>query len=498
MQGGNEITGLNVNKGSIDKNRLEDFFEQIVKGAGNEKSIPCISVTLQKLLAINAESELSAQELAEIILDDYGLISKVLQTVNTFYYNRLGHKITTVTQAVILLGFNAVRQIAVSLSIIDILPGSGNKIAARLMATAFVASHLSASFEDNSSGNPEEVFLAALFKPLARLFAAITDPDFYQYVEDLEGEYWNNPEQEIFSSFWKKLGKFISEEWHIPDTLAKHLEGLDVRDEEEKADMAYIISLCSELARGFVNHRSFEQLAPLIDSVERKTGITSVVLADRLEKSLSRTMRNAAAFSIILRDVKPKEVMSPLLDGALIDIDETSFTTQSVSEDESRYGVCLDLTSQMLEVITSGQLSLNQVFMLAVEVMKRGIGLDNILLCLFTLDRKELSGRFGLGSQLNLIKKKILISDPMKVSLINKAFIKDVETKGQWEELIGPNSDQEFRKNEICISPLSLKGKNIGCFIMDKGGDVFTNNDIKQVRIFRELVILASMQKAIL
>jgi HD-like signal output (HDOD) protein len=213
----------------VDK-KLHDFQSRLLDGE-KKHNIPCISRTLQKLLAIDAESELSAQELAEIILEDYGLISKVLQTVNTFYYNSLGHEITTVTQAVILLGFNAVRRIAVSLSIIDLLPDSGNSVAARVMALAFVSAHLASSLGGEREGNPEEIFISALFKPLARLYVAIYDPDFYSFLEETEQSSDDKEEIEQIKKFWHKLGVEIARSWHLPlsTTVRLHSDTLGVR-----------------------------------------------------------------------------------------------------------------------------------------------------------------------------------------------------------------------------------------------------------------------------
>ena len=479
----------------IDPTLLSAFYEKILDEKNQDKNIPCISVTLKKLLALDVESEISTQELAQIILDDYGLISKILQTVNTFYYNRLGHKITTVTQAVILLGFNAVRKIAVSLSIIDILPETGNSSAARIMASAFMASHLATSLKQDESINPEEIFIATLFKPLARLFTAIHDPDFYLYIQSIEDRLRDKPEElEEVKAFWKGLGRKIIDSWHIPDVIATHIEGQPSKTGMETEQE--LINLSCRIAESFIENKSLQEIVPLIDELENLTGARPSELAAKLEKAVSKTSKNAEAFSVILKDINPVRTLAPVISiekAAIQDkTDELIFT-----DEEERFGeYALELTIQMIDVIIARQLSLNQVFMLAVEIMKRGTGLDNIMLCLFDREREALSARFGLGRHADFLRETLFLNSPMENTLIKKAMENNAETKGRWKAVLSDSQDKitnELKDTELCVSPLVIKNKNVGCFFMDKlKGGQFSKLDLKKIEVFRKLIVLAA------
>ncbi|MGB0371133.1 MAG: HDOD domain-containing protein, partial [Opitutales bacterium] len=63
--------------------------------------------------------DISTQELADLISRDVAVTKKVIQTANKLAYNQSGAKITTVTQAINHIGFTTVRNLAISLLLIE-------------------------------------------------------------------------------------------------------------------------------------------------------------------------------------------------------------------------------------------------------------------------------------------------------------------------------------------------------------------------------------------
>ena len=56
-----------------------------------------------------------AQDLADVILKDQALTSKILSIANSAYYGFYG-KVSTITQAIVALGFSSVKNIAFGLT----------------------------------------------------------------------------------------------------------------------------------------------------------------------------------------------------------------------------------------------------------------------------------------------------------------------------------------------------------------------------------------------
>lgn len=93
---------------------MTDTAKRIVEGA----SIPSIPHVLQSILAITSDPASSGRVLEEKILAEPGLVTHLLRTVNSAYYS-LPRKVTSVRQAIVLLGYTSVRSMASGLILIN-------------------------------------------------------------------------------------------------------------------------------------------------------------------------------------------------------------------------------------------------------------------------------------------------------------------------------------------------------------------------------------------
>ena len=95
-----------------------DVFEQIEKMGG----LPSLPQTLLNIQKVANDNRSSAEDLAECILRDQALTMRVLKVVNSVMYQRRNREqVRTVRRAVIVMGFNAVRQLALGLSVFDMM-----------------------------------------------------------------------------------------------------------------------------------------------------------------------------------------------------------------------------------------------------------------------------------------------------------------------------------------------------------------------------------------
>src|SRR4029078_1085739 len=72
----------------------------------------------------DADADYSAMQLSESILKDFALTAKLLRMVNGLFANRFGGRVYSVNQAVMILGFDSVRSMALGVSIYK-QPGQG-------------------------------------------------------------------------------------------------------------------------------------------------------------------------------------------------------------------------------------------------------------------------------------------------------------------------------------------------------------------------------------
>ncbi|MHA6493208.1 HDOD domain-containing protein [Pseudomonas borbori] len=137
----------------------------------NQAELPALAAVVQDLHRLTQQDKSSVQQLADVLLRDASLTSKVLRIGNSVYYNPSQEGIKTISRAIVMIGFDNVRLIGMSVSLIDgLLTLAPRQQLQELLARSFHA----AVQARNIAGyvlakHQEEVFIAALLHNLGEL-----------------------------------------------------------------------------------------------------------------------------------------------------------------------------------------------------------------------------------------------------------------------------------------------------------------------------------------
>jgi HD-like signal output (HDOD) protein len=89
----------------------EHRLEEMVAAIAAKGDFPAAARVIQRLHEAVRRENCNALDVAQVILHDPGLSSKVLRVVNSSFYRPRGEPISTITRAVFLLGFEAIRDL---------------------------------------------------------------------------------------------------------------------------------------------------------------------------------------------------------------------------------------------------------------------------------------------------------------------------------------------------------------------------------------------------
>ncbi|MCW3148021.1 HDOD domain-containing protein [Stutzerimonas stutzeri] len=130
----------------------------------NQSELPALAGVVQDLQRLTQEQHASVQQLADVLLRDAALTSKVLRIGNSSYYNPSQEAIKTITRAIVMIGFDNVRLISLSVSLIDgLLDRAPRHQLQELLARSFHAAVQARNIAGYvMSRHEEEVFIAAL------------------------------------------------------------------------------------------------------------------------------------------------------------------------------------------------------------------------------------------------------------------------------------------------------------------------------------------------
>ncbi|MBN1522184.1 MAG: HDOD domain-containing protein [Candidatus Aureabacteria bacterium] len=102
---------------ATDEKKLKKIVDNIV-------GLPTLPTVLTNVTKMMQNPRVSAAQVGKVIQSDVALTSKILKLVNSAFYG-FPNRISTVTHAIVILGFNAVRSTAMSVSVFDSFGGGG-------------------------------------------------------------------------------------------------------------------------------------------------------------------------------------------------------------------------------------------------------------------------------------------------------------------------------------------------------------------------------------
>ena len=161
--------------------KLSEIFAKM-----NLSELPAISGHVNEVLKITLNKRASVTCVSAVILKDYSLTNKILQVANSAYYLRGAH-ISTIERAVSTLGLDVVRELAVSISLIEeFLKSGGEKEGlSKQMAISLLSANLSKLLVQKYKipVSPEEAYICTLLHDLGRIIMTIYFPDVYRRIE---------------------------------------------------------------------------------------------------------------------------------------------------------------------------------------------------------------------------------------------------------------------------------------------------------------------------
>ena len=141
------------------ENEFDLWVERIVR-----ENMPILSRTAQCVAGTASRENSSLSDLAWVILEDPTLTAQVLKLANSMYYHPHSKRINTVSRAVMRLGFNTIKEMCLTISLIETALSSRHKGKVALeVARGFHAAVQARTIAIRRGlARPEEVFIAAL------------------------------------------------------------------------------------------------------------------------------------------------------------------------------------------------------------------------------------------------------------------------------------------------------------------------------------------------
>ncbi len=223
--------------------------------------MPSLPTTVSKILQICNDPKTSPSDLNQVISLDPVLMGKVMKLINSAYYS-LPNQITSLVRAIIMLGINTVKNLAISTAILGSLGKKGNFQAINMdgywrhSICVGVTAKLIARYRKIDKTLLESYFVAGLLHDLGKI--PLNNKLSKEYVEaisltDKEHIPLFQCEKRLLGIDHTEVGKMIIENWKlgsdIEDAVSYHHNVLEY--EGKNTDIVFAVCAANVFANTF-------------------------------------------------------------------------------------------------------------------------------------------------------------------------------------------------------------------------------------------------------
>jgi len=219
----------------------------------NIRNLPTPPIVFHQIQKVINDPNVSAGQVASILAEDPAMSAKVLRLTNSAFYG-LSKEIESVKQAVVIVGFEAIKNLVLSASVLDMFKGKNidqeyqEKFWRHSLSTAFCCRLLARNLRKRGSVDPDSAFSAGLLHDVGKLIiCCFLEPEHAKYMAERQKDRESldfEIEDRILSYNHAQIGGFLGVQWKIPHKLTEaityHHHPKDYTEDDPMANIVYL------------------------------------------------------------------------------------------------------------------------------------------------------------------------------------------------------------------------------------------------------------------
>ena len=493
----------------------EDTLEALVNKIDEHGDLPVFSASVNQICSVSSDPDADVMSLSQEVLKDANLSVKLLRLANSPYYSRGSSKIGVVSRAIIVLGFDTVKNLSLTMKFIDSFHAQHPSID---MDKLLVRAYLNASFVRDLAiklgiKDAEESYTCALLHDLGEIAVATYLPDKFIEINSLNKLGEKTPvtnEKNVLGTTMSDIGKELANNWEfsprVVSTISNEMpkiSGIITKPAELNKVLATLgSSLIGALYNENPSHQS--NIRATMSKLAKATGMKT----DKIESSLSDSFKMscdlAKTYGLSAKKLMPKVtetgddnrdklasqlsffISNQIQDKALSGDKKTtqpSHTSNQVESDPSTQDnihteqVNFELQLQYIQEVTSlvnDTAKLNTVLLKILEGIHLAVGFKRVVLCLLSVDRASYAGRIAIGTDKDLLKDFFTRPINSRNELFSRVVFEGVDIlvenshDDRWETILPPKFHNAIATKSFAVAPLKSGIKILGFVYADK------------------------------
>lgn len=436
---------------------------------------------LKELERLTLSERSSGIDVGELIMRDASLTTNIIRVGNSSLFNASAIPVTTVSRAILNIGFEQIRSIAVSLKLLESVLNDkpSELLLARLANSLHAAAQAKALVSDQTPSKQEEVYVAALLSNLTELLvlsAPEGDSDAFaaSLNSTMKRDEKNAKAERTLGVSLSRLAKTLMKRWRI--------EGLvhDVLQEAfNKSDALQAIYFGEEISRCAQFGWDSPELLAVLNELSEFKGVAAKELKKEIlavAEGAEKAVKQYGKVALQGRIVSGKPVGS--FDHG--DDDQEQRDHQQVRLLQPDPNVQLQIL-QTLTGMVSSDTNINKIFKTALQGINTGVGIERCCLAVFDKTHLKLVAKHVRGHDTSTWQEAFVVNYVKSENAFlyrlfkqsNPVWVSEVSFANPDYEAFSPVIHNEYKgitgTGNFFIAPLITKSCRVGFIYADMG-----------------------------
>ena len=495
----------------------------------HKSDFPALSDSVAAINKLTTSDKESISNLSNTILRDFALTNKILRIVNAAHYRQSGGgQISTVSRAVVVLGFDAIRNIAITVLLFEHMQDKAN---VKDLREAFLRANLAAMIGRDTSKMclpraGEEAFICSLFQSLGELLALFYFPEEVEQVRRLMAQKEvsiHHASAQVLGLSFEELGIGIARTWGFPHGIVNSMRSLPsgpikkpgTHEESLRVVAGFGNEMCHVIASTEPAERN-----KAIASLNSRFGVGLQMTAQQTRDIIAKTADELADVAAVLHvNLRQSPFASRLRgwvggDGGKENDADIGATTAALPElmleaGERDTAIPEDaqaiLAAGIQDISNSliDDVPLNDILRIILETIYRAMGFEHVLLCLRDAKSNAMVGRFGFGPDATALARHLRFTLMATPDVFHVALSKGVDViiddidDPKISERVPDWHRQHLPGHTFVLLPLSIKSVPVAMIYCSKskaGTIKIPEKELSLLKTLRNQALLAIKQ----
>ncbi len=508
-----------------------DFLLRRIRHKGDFPSFSNNIMEINKKASASRANMSSASELSNAILKDYSLTNKLLRLVNSAFYGQFAGTITTVSRAVVILGFEQVRMAASALLLFEHMSSSSHTEELKEEALQSFVSGMVAKDVAERSGvqGVEEAFICSMVHHLGRHLVLCYFPEEHDQIHRLmasKGIAEAVAARSVLGISYDELGMGVAKTWRFPGKIVQSMKALPAGKPGRPKNDVETLRILSSFSNDLIEATTGEDGNGhgKLDAVLARFEETFPMNEKQLRQLLTKTRERLEQFSDVLNvNLEQSRLMDRMKEHAgdpaatslapgtgapsASPADTTEMEVSAAYAGQGDPGDLQGILINGIQDITNtilGDYDLIGVLTMIMETMYRGLALETVLLCIREGNRPLMGARSGFGKDIGEVSKVFRFSidrSAQDVFGLAAAQGKDIHINDSGDSRIRKRVPDWYYRHvgdpAFALFPVVVDSRPFGLFFLGRGrtGPIFDEKSLTYLRTLRNQAVLAVKQK---